>query len=78
MAAMGLGNPKNLYKNFKYLKRLNVRYLIIMKNQLRWAYSKKNELNLKRIDYFLKSNRKKADILYDSKRIMIIRLKYRY
>lgn len=78
MAAMGLGNPKNLYKNFKYLKRLNVRYLIIMKNQLRWAYSKKNELNLKRIDYFLKSNRKKAGILYDSKRIMIIRLKYRY
>lgn len=76
MTAMELGNPKNLAANLKYLKRLDVRYLIVVKNELKWAYNKKNDLNLERIDNFLASEGKAADIIFDSNQMMIVRLNY--
>ena len=76
MTAMEFGNPKNLVNNFKYLEVLNVRYLIIVKNELIWAYNKKNNLNLERIAKFVATEGKKAGVIFDSKRMMIIKLKY--
>lgn len=75
-AVIKLGNPRRLAENFKYFKKLNVRYLLIVKSQLGQIYGKTDSLNLKKINGFLKDERGKAVAIYDSKRTMVIKLKY--
>ena len=59
-----LGNPNNLAKNYKYFKRLNLRYIIFLKGQLDWMYKGHNKRLASKIFKFLKMNSKKAKVIY--------------
>jgi|GEM_PF-6997367 len=74
-----LGVPKDLIRNFKYLKILKVKYLLILKNRLdeyAWVYGNKKskQESLYYINKFVKTERGKVNVLYNGKNIMILKL----
>lgn len=72
-----LGNPSNLAENFKYFKNLNLKYIVFLKGQLNWIYKEHNKPLVNKIYKFLKANPKKAQIIYNSRSMLFIKLTYK-
>lgn len=85
-----LDMPDYLIRNFKYLKFLKVKYLLILKNKLdgyAGAYNNKNGKNnnltpeeikqksLYYINKFIKAEKGKVGALYNGKNIIILEIK---
>ncbi len=70
-----LGNPAEFRRNFKYLKIIGVRYIIILKNLLpvEYGWSKKRA---KEVLSGLKRDNSILNIIYNGKNTMIIKLYY--
>jgi hypothetical protein len=85
-----LGMPNYLIKNFKYLKILKVRYILILKNRLDGfvgVYKRSgansaltsSEIKQKSLYYihkFINAEKGKVGVLYDGKNVMVLSLKY--
>ncbi len=70
-----LGDPSDITRNFKYLKIIGVRYIIIKKNllSLEYGWSKRR---IKRILKGLKRDVSMLSIIYSGKNIIILKLKF--
>ncbi len=70
-----LGDPSDIARNFKYLKIVGVRYIIIKKNLLSQEYGW-SKSRIKRIVSGLKRDASILSVIYSGKNIMILKLKY--
>ena len=70
-----LGDPSDIARNFKYLKIIGVKYIIIKKNLLSQEYGW-SKRRIKRIVKELKRDVSMLSIIYSGKNIMILKLKF--
>ena len=70
-----LGDPSDIARNFKYLKIVGVKYIIIKKNLLSQEYGW-SKSRIKRIVSGLKRDASILSFIYSGKNIMILKLKF--
>ena len=70
-----LGDPSDITRNFKYLKIIGVKYIIIKKNLLSQEYGW-SKSRIKRIVSGLKRDASILSFIYSGKNIMILKLKF--
>lgn len=71
-----LGNPTDFKKNFKYFKRLGIRYIIICKGclQVEYGWSKKRAKNA--LNALLRKHSDLTSVIYNGKKTLIIKFNY--